>query len=86
MNGGNVVSCIDGCSGILYLNPGDSITNVSASSTASSPLIAQVDLVITDDGSEIYNSFQQGSPTATINYGSYQPSGDGFISVLANQF
>jgi hypothetical protein len=60
--------------------------NTGVSAVAQSPLTAQATLVVTDNGTELYNSSEQGYPVAAEFYGSYTPAGNGTISAIAYEF
>jgi len=65
--------------------PENSAIGVSVSAGATSPLIAQADLIITDAGTQIYNNSQQGTPFAGLLH-NYTATGNGTISAQASEF
>jgi hypothetical protein len=52
---------------------------------ASTFLIAQADLIIYDNGTQIYNNSQQGVPTAGNSH-SYTATGNGTIDASSSEF
>jgi hypothetical protein len=71
-------------SGQITVVPGASI-NTSVGAGAQSPLTAQADLLINDNGTQIYNNSQQGYPFAGNNH-TYTATGNGTISATAYEF
>jgi hypothetical protein len=65
--------------------PVNAAIGVSVSAGATSPLIAQADLIITDAGTQIYNDSQQGTPFAGLLH-NYTATGNGTISAQASEF
>jgi hypothetical protein len=71
--------------GQIIVSPGDYVY-VSVGAGAQSPLIAQADLTVFDNGTIIYNNSSQGYPFAGESYGPYYPSGNGTIYGTAYEF
>jgi hypothetical protein len=84
VNGIGVVSVTSSNSGNIEVPIGASIST-SVGAGASSQLIAQADLIVTDNGITIYNESTQGFPSAGESY-SYTASGDGSIDATASEF
>ena len=84
VNGIGVVSVTSSNSGNIQVPIGASIST-SVNAGASSQLIAQAALFITDNGTTIYNEDTQGSPFAGESH-SYTASGDGTIDATASEF
>jgi hypothetical protein len=84
VNGIGVVSVTSTNSGNIQVPIGATIST-SVGAGASSQLIAQADLFITDNGTTIYNENTQGSPFAGESH-TYTASGDGSISGTAYEF
>jgi hypothetical protein len=71
-------------SGQLTVPPGAAI-GVSVSAGATSPLIAQADLIIYNAGTLEYSNSQQGTPFASLLH-NYTATGNGTISASSSEF
>jgi hypothetical protein len=85
VNSIQVVYTTVGNGGQIIVSPGDYVSAVVGAG-AQSPLIAQADLTVIDNGTTIYNSYQQGYPFAGESYGPYYPSGNGAIYGTSYEF
>ena len=85
VNGSAVVSTSTTNSGQIVVSPGDYVST-SVSAGAQSPLIAQADLTVIDNGTTLYNNSSQGIPFASESYSPYYPSGDGSITASSYEF
>jgi hypothetical protein len=85
VNGIQVVYTTVGNSGQIVVSPGDYVSAVVGAG-AQSPLIAQADLTVTDNGTTIYTNSSQGYPFAGESYGPYYPSGNGAIYGTSYEF
>ena len=85
VNGTEVVYRTSNDSGTLIIAIGASV-NTGVSAGAQSPLTAQADLTVIDNGTTLYNHFEQGYPVAADFYGPYTPSGNGSIVAAAYEF
>jgi hypothetical protein len=84
VNGITVVSVTSNNSGQITVPANATITaNVGAG--AQSALIAQADLIINNDGTQIYNHSTQGDPFAAETY-TYTATGNGTIDATAYEF
>jgi len=81
----NVVFCSGDCSGTITVSPGDTVY-ISTNCFTTPPLIVSLDVNVIDNGTTVYSNSQGGGTSASDNYGDYTPTGDGSITVVADEF
>jgi hypothetical protein len=84
VNGSTPVYATSTTSGQITV-PIDAAIGVSVSAGATSPLIAQTSLIITNAGTEIYNDVAEGTPFASDSH-NYTATGNGTISASASEY
>jgi hypothetical protein len=80
----NVVFCNDDCSGTITVSPGDTV-DIFTSCFTSPPSYVSLDVNVIDNGTLVHTTFQTELISATDSY-SYTPTGNGSISVVANEY
>jgi hypothetical protein len=85
VNETSIVYCGDECSGTITISPGDTVY-MSTTCFTSPPSTVSLDVTVVDNGTTVYSNLQKETEDATDNYGDYEPTGNGSITVIADEF